>query len=62
MIPQPSSASLACARLGWALHRTPVVSLVARPVETVLPDVHDGARLLVLSNDGDTPAQLAKLL
>ena len=62
VIPQPSSASLACARLGWALHRTPVVSLVARPVETVLPDVHDGARLLVLSNDEDTPAQLAKLL
>ena len=62
MIPQPSSASLACARLGWALQSTPVVSLVARPVETVLPDIHDGARVLVLSNDGETPAQLAKLL
>ncbi len=60
--PQPSSASLACARLGWPLAETPVVSVVARPLPTVLPELADGHRLLVLSEGADTPAQLAHLL
>ncbi|TSE01638.1 precorrin-6y C5,15-methyltransferase (decarboxylating) subunit CbiE [Skermania sp. ID1734] len=62
VLPQPSSASLACARLGWPLADTPVVSLVNRPAQTLLPDVVDGARLLVLSNDASTPTAVAKLL
>ncbi|MEC3956168.1 precorrin-6y C5,15-methyltransferase (decarboxylating) subunit CbiE [Nocardia sp. CDC153] len=62
VFPQPSSVSLACARLGWALHETPVVSAVGRPVETVLPEVSDGRRVLVLSSDEGTPGQLANLL
>ncbi|WP_431968608.1 precorrin-6y C5,15-methyltransferase (decarboxylating) subunit CbiE [Nocardia sp. bgisy134] len=62
VLPQPSSASLACARLGWALAETPVVSAVGRPVATVLPDLADGRRLLVLSSDEHTPARLAELL
>ncbi|GDY58854.1 hypothetical protein SVIO_094770 [Streptomyces violaceusniger] len=31
VLPHPSSVSLACARLGWALEETEVVSLVGRP-------------------------------
>ncbi|MCP2288288.1 precorrin-6y C5,15-methyltransferase (decarboxylating) subunit CbiE [Nocardia amikacinitolerans] len=62
VLPQPSSASLACARLGWALAETPVLSAVGRPVATVLPDLVDGRRLLVLSADESTPAEVAKLL
>ncbi|WP_408014489.1 precorrin-6y C5,15-methyltransferase (decarboxylating) subunit CbiE [Rhodococcus spongiicola] len=62
VIAHPSSASLACARLGWALHETPTVSLVNRPVATLAPDLHDGARLLVLSNDEHTPAAVAEVL
>ncbi|MGV9615804.1 precorrin-6y C5,15-methyltransferase (decarboxylating) subunit CbiE [Nocardia xishanensis] len=62
VLPQPSSASLACARLGWALADTPVVSAVGRPVAAVLPDLVDGRRLLVLSGDEHTPADIAKLL
>ncbi|WP_051178649.1 bifunctional cobalt-precorrin-7 (C(5))-methyltransferase/cobalt-precorrin-6B (C(15))-methyltransferase [Nocardia concava] len=62
VLPQPSSASLACARLGWALNETPVVSAVGRPVETVLPELSGGRRVLVLSSDEHTPAQLADLL
>lgn len=62
VLPQPSSASLACARLGWPLAETPVISTVARALETVLPALIDGARLLVLSNDEHTPAALARLL
>ncbi|MFC4376475.1 precorrin-6y C5,15-methyltransferase (decarboxylating) subunit CbiE [Nocardia halotolerans] len=60
--PQPSSASLACARLGWPLAETPVVSVVARPLPTVLPELADRRRLLVLSENETTPAALAKLL
>ncbi|MEU6580440.1 precorrin-6y C5,15-methyltransferase (decarboxylating) subunit CbiE [Nocardia sp. NPDC046763] len=62
VLPQPSSASLACARLGWALNETPVVSAVGRRVETVLPELSGGRRVLVLSSDQHTPAQLAELL
>ncbi|MCX5045817.1 precorrin-6y C5,15-methyltransferase (decarboxylating) subunit CbiE [Aldersonia sp. NBC_00410] len=62
VLSQPSSASLACARLGWPLASTPVLSMVARPVETVLPTIVDGARVLVLSNDAGSPAALAGLL
>ncbi|MTK32698.1 precorrin-6y C5,15-methyltransferase (decarboxylating) subunit CbiE [Nocardia seriolae] len=62
VLPQPSSVSLACARLGWALNETPVVSAVGRRVETVLPELSGGRRLLVLSSDEHTPAQLAELL
>ncbi|MFI5498269.1 precorrin-6y C5,15-methyltransferase (decarboxylating) subunit CbiE [Nocardia asteroides] len=60
--PQPSSASLACARLGWPLAETPVVSVVARPLPTVLPELADGRRLLVLSENETTPRLLAGLL
>ncbi|WP_405495855.1 precorrin-6y C5,15-methyltransferase (decarboxylating) subunit CbiE [Nocardia sp. NBC_00511] len=62
VIPQPSSVSLACARLGWALQETPVVSAVGRPVETVLPELAHGRRILVLSADEHTPVVLAELL
>ncbi|MFI6166665.1 precorrin-6y C5,15-methyltransferase (decarboxylating) subunit CbiE [Nocardia sp. NPDC051052] len=62
VLPQPSSASLACARLGWGLAETPVVSVVGRALETVLPELIDGRRVLVLSADEHTPGQLAELL
>ncbi|WP_433655429.1 precorrin-6y C5,15-methyltransferase (decarboxylating) subunit CbiE [Nocardia sp. CA-128927] len=62
VLPQPSSASLACARLGWGLAETPVVSVVGRPLETVLPELVDGRRVLVLSADEQTPRCLAELL
>ncbi|MGS2804776.1 precorrin-6y C5,15-methyltransferase (decarboxylating) subunit CbiE [Nocardia sp. MW-W600-9] len=62
VFPQPSSASLACARLGWPLAEVPVVSVVARPLPTVLPELADGRRLLVLSEDESTPLLLARLL
>ncbi|MFC8531825.1 precorrin-6y C5,15-methyltransferase (decarboxylating) subunit CbiE [Nocardia sp. NPDC057227] len=60
--PQPSSVALACARLGWAAQEVPVLSAVGRPVETVLPELTDGRRILVLSADGTTPGILAELL
>ncbi|MGV8871880.1 MAG: precorrin-6y C5,15-methyltransferase (decarboxylating) subunit CbiE [Rhodococcus sp. (in: high G+C Gram-positive bacteria)] len=60
--PAPSSVSLACARLGWALHRTTTVSLVNSPVETVLPELADGRRILLLSRGSGTPSEIAVAL
>jgi precorrin-6Y C5,15-methyltransferase (decarboxylating) len=62
VLPAPSSVSLACARLGWAVEETQVVSLVGRALELLHPHVQPGRRLLVLGSDGDTPAQAAALL
>ena len=62
VLPAPSSVSLACARLGWAVEDTQVVSLVGRPLELLHPHVQPGRRLLVLGSDGATPAQIAGLL
>lgn len=62
VVPSPSSVTLACARLGWAVEDTTVVSVVGRPVELVLPHATPGRRLLVLGSDGATPAAVAQLL
>lgn len=62
VLPQPSSVSLAVARLGWRAEDTDVVSLVATPVQAVLPAVQPGRRILVLSAGSATPGQVAALL
>ena len=62
VVPHPSSVSLACARLGWAVEETAVVSLVGRPLELLLPHVTPGRRLLVLGSGSCTPAAVAALL
>jgi precorrin-6B C5,15-methyltransferase / cobalt-precorrin-6B C5,C15-methyltransferase len=58
----PSSVSLAAARLGWPLQEVTVLSLVARPLAALQAQIFPGARLLLLSNDGDSPAAVAELL
>ena len=58
VIPQVSSVSLACARLGWAIDEVEVV----RSVEALRRRVFPNRRVLVLSADGQTPAQVAELL
>ncbi|SFL54360.1 precorrin-6y C5,15-methyltransferase (decarboxylating) subunit CbiE [Geodermatophilus ruber] len=62
VIPHPSSVALACARLGWAVEDTAVVSVVGRPLDLLTPHVTPGRRLLVLGSDGRTPAEVAGLL
>ena len=61
-MPGPSSLSLACARLGWVAQSVPTVSACGRPLEAIIPLLHCGARIVVLSADGKTPAALAELL
>ncbi|WP_457978958.1 precorrin-6y C5,15-methyltransferase (decarboxylating) subunit CbiE [Ectopseudomonas composti] len=62
VLPTPSSVSLAAARLGWPLQEVEVVSLVGRPLTTLNVRLYPGTRLLVLSADGETPAQVAEAL
>ena len=62
VLPAPSSASLAAARLGWDLAATGVVSVVDGELTRVLAYLTDGADLLVMSRDGQTPRALAAIL
>ncbi|MGE1175148.1 precorrin-6y C5,15-methyltransferase (decarboxylating) subunit CbiE [Pseudomonas sp. BW7P1] len=62
VLPAPSSCSLAAARLGWPLQDVNVLSLVARPLAALNAQLSSGVRLLLLSNDGQSPAAVAQLL
>ena len=62
VVPHVSSVTLACARLGWPVEDTEVVSLVGRPIPSLAVSLHDRRRLLVLSSGANTPAEVAKLL
>ncbi|OPK06297.1 precorrin-6y C5,15-methyltransferase (decarboxylating) subunit CbiE [Pseudomonas sp. VI4.1] len=62
ILPASSSCSLASARLGWPLQDVVTLSVVARPVAALNAQLFSGARLLVLSNDGRSPAAIAALL
>ncbi|RKR07545.1 precorrin-6Y C5,15-methyltransferase (decarboxylating) [Kushneria sinocarnis] len=58
----PSAFSLACARMGWPMQSTRLVSLHGRPLEAIHPHLHEGARLVVLTSDGEAPATIARRL
>ncbi len=62
VVPAPSAFSQACARLGWPVAETRCLTLHGRPLALALPHLQPGARLLLLSADGRTPAALAALL
>ncbi|WP_369196737.1 precorrin-6y C5,15-methyltransferase (decarboxylating) subunit CbiE [Streptomyces djakartensis] len=62
VLPHPSSVSHACARLGWPVEDTEVVTLVGRPAARLAAALHQGRRILVLSAGADTPAEVAALL
>jgi precorrin-6Y C5,15-methyltransferase (decarboxylating) len=62
ILPAPSSYSLAAARLGWPLQDVVTLSVVARPLAALNARFHHGLRLLILSNDGASPAAIAGLL
>ncbi|WP_338921634.1 precorrin-6y C5,15-methyltransferase (decarboxylating) subunit CbiE [Pseudomonas silesiensis] len=62
ILPASSSCSLAAARMGWPLQDVVTLSVVARPVAALNAQLFSGIRLLVLSNDGQSPAAIAALL
>ncbi len=62
VIPQVSAFSLACARLGWPMAETTLITLVNRPIEQFLRHLYPDQRLVIFSEDGSTPATVARLL
>ena len=62
VLPGLSAFCLARARLGWPLAETVELTLHGRPIELVLAHLVPGGRLLLLSEDGTTPARVAELL
>ncbi len=62
VIPHASSASLACARMGWAVEHTPVLSLTTEPLEAVLLFARQHRRSLVLGRDESSPLKICQLL
>jgi precorrin-6Y C5,15-methyltransferase (decarboxylating) len=59
VLPHVSSVALACARMGWNLHDTEVISLVTASPATA---VRRGGQAIVLSSGRSTPKALAQLL
>ena len=62
VLPAPGAVSLACARMGWSIPDTTVVTIHGRPIENLNLHLVSDARLVVLARDGDSPAEVAKLL
>jgi precorrin-6B C5,15-methyltransferase / cobalt-precorrin-6B C5,C15-methyltransferase len=62
IVPQPSAFSLAAARLGWPLADCGTITLHGRPLDNLRLHLAPNQRLLVLSENGDTPRIVARLL
>jgi len=62
VIPHPGAFSLAAARLGWPLQDCLCLTVHGRPLDSLHLHLSPGRKLLVLAEDGQTPAALARLL
>ena len=62
VVPSAGCVSLVCARLAWPSAEVEVVTLHGRPLELLAASVRPGARLVILSHDGTTPARVAAWL
>ena len=62
ILPQPGAFSLAAARLGWPLAECTLITLHGRPLDTLRLHLAPRRRLLLLSENGETPRAVAGLL
>jgi precorrin-6Y C5,15-methyltransferase (decarboxylating) len=62
VLPHPGAFSLAAARLGWAIADCALLSLHGRPLDSLRLHLEEGRRVLILSEDGTTPLEAARLL
>jgi precorrin-6B C5,15-methyltransferase / cobalt-precorrin-6B C5,C15-methyltransferase len=60
--PAVSSVALARARMGWSDETTQLVRLRGDDLDEVRRYLFPGQRLIILSRDGDSPAEVARLL
>ncbi len=58
ILPNISAFGLAASRLGWSLADCECLTLHGRPLEKLGGFLYRGARLLLLSHDGSTPAKV----
>lgn len=62
VFPAPSAFSLACARMGWPMQKSRLLSLHGRAMTRLNAYLHQGVRIVALTNDGAAPRQIASLL
>lgn len=62
IVPSLSAFSLAASRLGWPLAEVEQLTLHGRPPSLMVPFILPGARLMILSDGADTPAEIAHIL
>ncbi|MBO0903613.1 precorrin-6y C5,15-methyltransferase (decarboxylating) subunit CbiE [Jiella sonneratiae] len=62
VVTQPSAFALAAARLGWPLQNAACLTVHGRPVDQLSRHLFPGERLLILSEDGASPREIARLL
>lgn len=62
VIPHPGAFSLAAARLGWPLQSCRCLTVHGRDPDHLHLHLHPGQKLLVLAEDGQSPARVARLL
>jgi precorrin-6B C5,15-methyltransferase / cobalt-precorrin-6B C5,C15-methyltransferase len=60
--PAPSAFSWACSRLGWASHEVETLSCCGRDPHLLNLFLYPGAKILLLSADERSPAQVAEIL
>ena len=62
VLPHLGAFSLAAARMGWPLADVETVTLHGRPLDLLALHLAPGARLLILSENGETPGRVASFL
>ncbi len=60
--PHLSAFQLAAARMKWSLADVETLTVHGRPAEQAIPFFAHGARLLILTQDGSSPARIGQLL
>jgi precorrin-6B C5,15-methyltransferase / cobalt-precorrin-6B C5,C15-methyltransferase len=62
IIPQVSAFSLAAARMGWSLPDCDCITIHGRPAANVETFIQPGARLIILTEDGTSVAEVCRRL
>lgn len=62
ILPHRSAFQEACSRLGWAMEDVHTLSAHGRPVDGLRRHLQPGRRLIMLTGDGDSPAEIGRCL
>lgn len=62
IIPAPSAFSLAASRLGWPVAEVECLTVHGRAIDRIRYFLGPNIRMIILSHDGETPAQVASIL